>query len=48
MKSNASYEELKLFSENILKYMNTDYKDIVQTVEKFEESTELEDKEPLS
>lgn len=48
MKSSASYEQLELFSKNILKYMNTDYKDIVQTIEKFNESIELEDKELLS
>ena len=47
MKSNASYEHLELFSKNILNYMNTNYEDIVQTVEKFVESTELEDKELL-
>ncbi len=47
MKSNASYEQLELFSKNILKYMNTNYEDIVRTIEKFEESIELEDKELL-
>lgn len=44
MKNDASIKEMQTFCENIIKYMNNE--DIVRTVEK-EESTELEDKEPL-
>lgn len=43
MKNDASFEELKLFSENILTYIKYD-EDIVRTAEK---SVEVEDKEPL-
>ena len=45
MKQDASFDELKLFSKNILLYIKN-YEDIVRTTEN-EESVELEDKELL-
>ncbi len=45
MKQDASFEELKLFSKNIINYIN-DYEDIVRTIDN-KESIELGDKEPL-
>ena len=44
MKQDASFEQLKLFAENIIKYINNE--DIVRTTENIE-SVELKDKEPL-
>ena len=44
MKNSASFEELQLFSKNILNYIKDE--DIVRTIEK-EESIELENKESL-
>lgn len=44
MKNNASLNELEIFSNNIIKYINNE--EIVRTIEN-KESIELEDKEPL-